>query len=151
MSNCSFQICWYQIIHTLRYQIIHPCVKLFFHIYRYQIIHPCVKLFFQIYRYQIILCCVNCFFFFRYGYTNLRHVSSLVSGVAIFFLGTGFSIYHGIQGILHPNEMGSLIWVCIRLSNTFLYSGYFYSEQWQLISSQMDLSYLIVISLWYRQ
>ena len=144
MSNCSFQICWYQIIHTLRYQIIHPCVKLFFHIYRYQIIHPCVNCSFRYIGTRLFTLVSNCSFrytgtrlysvvsigfFFRYGYTNLRHVSSLVSGVAIFFLGTGFSIYHGIQGILHPHEMGSLMWVCIRLSNTFQYSGYFYSEQ----------------------
>ncbi|KAL5012966.1 hypothetical protein ScPMuIL_011517 [Solemya velum] len=47
-----------------------------------------------------------------YGYTNLRHIASLISGVGIFCFGTGLSFYHGIQGFLHPQEMGPLLWVC---------------------------------------
>lgn len=58
-----------------------------------------------------------------YGYTNLRHVSSLVSGVGIFFLGTGFSIYHGIQGIFHPEEMGSLMWGIMVLAGSLISEG----------------------------
>ncbi|KAG8042710.1 hypothetical protein G9C98_005349 [Cotesia typhae] len=42
-----------------------------------------------------------------YGYTNMKHVSSLISGVGIFCVGTGLSIYHGIHGILFPNPVES--------------------------------------------
>lgn len=41
----------------------------------------------------------------------MRYVASLVSGVGIFFLGTGLSIYHGVMGIMNPETMESLYWV----------------------------------------
>ena len=37
-----------------------------------------------------------------YGYSNMPYVSSLVSAVAIFFMGAGLSINHGIHGLSHP-------------------------------------------------
>ena len=49
-----------------------------------------------------------------YGYRNLRHISSLISGVGIFFLGTGVTWYHGVQGFMQPVELTSLGWVRIR-------------------------------------
>lgn len=33
-----------------------------------------------------------------YGYSNMRYVASLVSGVGIFCVGAGLSVYHGITG-----------------------------------------------------
>eukprot|EP00008_Paramoeba_atlantica_P015654 CAMPEP_0201476448 /NCGR_PEP_ID=MMETSP0151_2-20130828/1645_1 /ASSEMBLY_ACC=CAM_ASM_000257 /TAXON_ID=200890 /ORGANISM="Paramoeba atlantica, Strain 621/1 / CCAP 1560/9" /LENGTH=546 /DNA_ID=CAMNT_0047856805 /DNA_START=80 /DNA_END=1720 /DNA_ORIENTATION=- len=43
-----------------------------------------------------------------YGYYYERYIWALISGVGIFFLGCGVSIYHGISEILEPNEVQSL-------------------------------------------
>ncbi|KAH8420993.1 hypothetical protein KR222_000947 [Zaprionus bogoriensis] len=49
-----------------------------------------------------------------YGYMNMRYVSSLISGVGIFCVGCGLSIYHGIEGIIHPQNVEDSFWVyCI--------------------------------------
>ncbi|KAG8240469.1 hypothetical protein J437_LFUL018418, partial [Ladona fulva] len=45
-----------------------------------------------------------------YGYSNMKYVASLISGVGIFCVGTGLSIYHGITGLLHPAPMESFYW-----------------------------------------
>ncbi|KAL5969136.1 Zinc transporter 9 [Taenia solium] len=37
-----------------------------------------------------------------YGYSRMRCISSLISGVGIFFLGSGFTFYHALQGIVMP-------------------------------------------------
>ncbi|XP_064608720.1 proton-coupled zinc antiporter SLC30A9, mitochondrial-like [Liolophura sinensis] len=58
-----------------------------------------------------------------YGYTNLRYISSLISGVGIFCFGTGLSCYHGIQGFLHPGELGSLIWAIAILMGSLASEG----------------------------
>ena len=42
-----------------------------------------------------------------YGYSNMQYVSALISGVGIFCLGSGLSIYHGIAGLTTPSEMES--------------------------------------------
>merc|ERR1712029_213661 len=43
-----------------------------------------------------------------YGYTNMQYVSSLISGVGIFCMGAGLSVYHGVDGLLHPSTIESL-------------------------------------------
>jgi len=43
-----------------------------------------------------------------YGYSNAQYVTALISGVGIFCLGAGVSVYHGIQGLMSPGSMGSL-------------------------------------------
>ncbi len=43
-----------------------------------------------------------------YGYSNMQYVSSLISGVGIFCMGAGLSIYHGVTGLVHPSEIESL-------------------------------------------
>nr|KAG5699666.1 hypothetical protein BaRGS_005114 [Batillaria attramentaria] len=58
-----------------------------------------------------------------YGYSNLRNISSLISGVGIFFLGTGLSLYHGVQGFLHPEPLTSLTWGIVTLVGAFLSEG----------------------------
>ncbi|CEO96992.1 Proton-coupled zinc antiporter SLC30A9, mitochondrial [Plasmodiophora brassicae] len=37
-----------------------------------------------------------------YGYASEKYVWALISGVGIFFLGCGVSLYHGVLGILNP-------------------------------------------------
>lgn len=53
------------------------------------------------------------YFFFRYGFSNMRYIASLISGVGIFMMGAGLSWYHGIMGLLHPEPIQSLLWVSV--------------------------------------
>lgn len=46
-----------------------------------------------------------------YGYTNMRYVSSLISGVGIFCVGSGLSFYHGFLGIVDPQPLQDFFWV----------------------------------------
>lgn len=46
-----------------------------------------------------------------YGYANMRHVASLISGVGIFCVGAGLSFYHGITGLISMEPIESLYWV----------------------------------------
>lgn len=65
-----------------------------------------------------------------YGYTNMRYVSSLISGVGIFCVGSGLSFYHGVTGILDPQPLHDFYWVIkfdkqsimIKKSVSFYYS-----------------------------
>uniref|UniRef100_UPI00398F407D proton-coupled zinc antiporter SLC30A9, mitochondrial n=1 Tax=Pristiophorus japonicus TaxID=55135 RepID=UPI00398F407D len=49
-----------------------------------------------------------------YGFTNMRYIASLISGVGIFMMGAGLSWYHGIIGLLHPHHIESLTWVQVQ-------------------------------------
>lgn len=53
---------------------------------------------------------------FRYGFSNMRYIASLISGVGIFMMGAGLSWYHGIMGLLHPQPMESLLWVSVSVN-----------------------------------
>lgn len=48
-----------------------------------------------------------------YGYANMKYVSSLISGVGIFCVGTGLSLYHGVMGLLQPTHVIDFFWVTI--------------------------------------
>lgn len=52
---------------------------------------------------------------FRYGFSNMRYIASLISGVGIFMMGAGLSWYHGIMGLLHPQPIESLLWVSVSV------------------------------------
>ena len=58
-----------------------------------------------------------------YGYSNMQYVSSLISGVGIFCMGAGLSVYHGVTGLMSPNEMGSLDLAFAILGCSFLSEG----------------------------
>ncbi|XP_050447051.1 zinc transporter 9 [Cataglyphis hispanica] len=58
-----------------------------------------------------------------YGYTNMKYVSSLISGVGIFCVGTGLSFYHGIHGLLFPAPLESLFWAYFVLGGSLLSEG----------------------------
>ena len=55
-----------------------------------------------------------------YGYTNMQYVSSLISGVGIFCLGAGLSVYHGIDGLANPHSMESMNVAFAILGMSFL-------------------------------
>lgn len=58
-----------------------------------------------------------------YGYSNMRYVSSLISGVGIFCVGTGLSFYHGIQGLLHPSPIDDFYWAFFILGGSLVSEG----------------------------
>ncbi|XP_057294314.1 proton-coupled zinc antiporter SLC30A9, mitochondrial-like [Hydractinia symbiolongicarpus] len=43
-----------------------------------------------------------------YGWSKSRYIYSLISGCGIFFLGCGFSVYHGISELFTPTNLESL-------------------------------------------
>ncbi|XKL67410.1 hypothetical protein PGB90_002901 [Kerria lacca] len=58
-----------------------------------------------------------------YGYTNMKYVSSLISGVGIFCVGTGLSVYHGIIGLLAPSVLESFYWAFLSLAGSLMSEG----------------------------
>ncbi|XP_043478259.1 zinc transporter 9 isoform X2 [Leptopilina heterotoma] len=58
-----------------------------------------------------------------YGYTNMKYVSSLISGVGIFCVGTGLSIYHGMHGLLFPEPVDSFYWAYFILGGSLVSEG----------------------------
>lgn len=58
-----------------------------------------------------------------YGYMNMRYVSSLISGVGIFCVGCGLSIYHGIDGIVEPKPVEDQTWSYVILLGGLISEG----------------------------
>ena len=58
----------------------------------------------------ILMFCVHARYMwcFSYGWSRARYVYSLISGVGIFFLGSGVSVYHGISVLFTPPVLASL-------------------------------------------
>ncbi|KAF0288884.1 Zinc transporter 9 [Amphibalanus amphitrite] len=49
-----------------------------------------------------------------YGYSNVRHVASLISGVGIFCLGSGVAFFHGFHALYDPAPLGDfLVGYCV--------------------------------------
>ena len=47
-----------------------------------------------------------------YGYKSMKHITALISGVGIFCLGAGVSIWHGLSTLYQPHMLheAELIW-----------------------------------------
>lgn len=58
-----------------------------------------------------------------YGYSNMRYVSSLISGVGIFCVGSGLSFYHGIVGLLNPTPVDDFYWAFFILGGSLVSEG----------------------------
>jgi zinc transporter 9 len=58
-----------------------------------------------------------------YGFSRARYVYSLISGVGIFILGAGVTVYHGIMSLLHPPLLVSLPAAFAVLAGSFLVEG----------------------------
>ncbi|XP_043917448.1 zinc transporter 9 isoform X2 [Protopterus annectens] len=58
-----------------------------------------------------------------YGFSNMRYIASLVSGVGIFMMGAGLSWYHGISGLIHPQPIESLLWAYCILAGSLVSEG----------------------------
>ncbi|XP_055629461.1 proton-coupled zinc antiporter SLC30A9, mitochondrial [Toxorhynchites rutilus septentrionalis] len=58
-----------------------------------------------------------------YGYSNMKYVSSLISGVGIFCVGTGLSFYHGIMGLVDPHPIDDFYWAFFILGGSMVSEG----------------------------
>lgn len=58
-----------------------------------------------------------------YGYANMKYVSSLISGVGIFCVGTGLSMYHGITGLLTLTPVDDYFWAFCILGGSLISEG----------------------------
>lgn len=58
-----------------------------------------------------------------YGYTNMKYVSSLISGVGIFCVGAGLSFYHGIHGLFNPMPVEPFYWAYCVLAGSLVSEG----------------------------
>ncbi|MEO1266821.1 MAG: cation diffusion facilitator family transporter [Myxococcota bacterium] len=58
------------------------------------------------------------------GYGREQYIWALISAVGIFFLGCGVTIYHGIDGLLHPHELGDLTAAIVVLLFSLVIEGW---------------------------
>ncbi|KFD53555.1 hypothetical protein M513_05471 [Trichuris suis] len=77
-----------------------------------------------------------------YGYSNARYVASLISGVGIFCFGTGLSVYHGVQGIVQPQELENLQWAVPLLGISLLTEGATFIMAWRELRKKAALEHV---------
>lgn len=53
----------------------------------------------------------------------MKYVTSLISGVGIFCVGTGLSFYHGIAGLLSPSPVEDFFWAFCILGGSLISEG----------------------------
>ncbi|CAB0020304.1 unnamed protein product [Nesidiocoris tenuis] len=58
-----------------------------------------------------------------YGYANMKYVASLISGVGIFCVGAGLSVYHGITGLVNPQPIEPFFWAYCILGGSLVSEG----------------------------
>jgi cation diffusion facilitator family transporter len=59
-----------------------------------------------------------------FGYGKVVYFWALIVALSVFTLGGGFSIYHGIHAILHPEPLGDPLWNYVVLGVAALFEGY---------------------------
>ncbi|KAI9099761.1 cation efflux family-domain-containing protein [Phlyctochytrium arcticum] len=74
-----------------------------------------------------------------YGYTPERYAWALVSGVGIFFLGGGVSIYHGISGLIAANHvLGDMTSSWVVLGASLVFEGATMTYAWRHLSKSAE-------------
>ena len=58
-----------------------------------------------------------------FGYGKERYFWSMLAAVGIFVLGAGFSVLEGVESILHPEPLTSLVVVYSVLGASFVFEG----------------------------
>lgn len=53
----------------------------------------------------------------------MQYISSLISGVAIFCVGTGFSFYHGVTGLFNDEKHEDFMWAYIVLTGSLIFEA----------------------------
>jgi cation diffusion facilitator family transporter len=69
-----------------------------------------------------------------FGYGKVVYFWALIVALSVFTLGGGFSIYHGVHAILHPEPLGDPLWNYVVLGVAALFEGY----SWNV--SRMELN-----------
>ena len=59
-----------------------------------------------------------------FGYGKVVYFWALIVALSVFTLGGGFSIYHGVQAILHPEPVSDPVWNYVVLGVAALFEGY---------------------------
>lgn len=59
-----------------------------------------------------------------FGYGKVAYFWALIVALSVFTLGGGFSIYHGVHAILHPEPVGDPLWNYVVLGVSALFEGY---------------------------
>jgi cation diffusion facilitator family transporter len=59
-----------------------------------------------------------------FGYGKVVYFWALIVALSVFTLGGGFSIYHGLHAILHPEPLGDPFWNYVVLGVAALFEGY---------------------------
>ena len=86
----------------------------------------CICVYVGVYNYTVYVC--------RYGFSRARYVYSLISGVGIFFLGAGVTMYHGVMGLIHPPVLeflpavGGPLYLKYTLLFNHLFSRFLWSQ-----------------------
>ena len=62
-----------------------------------------------------------------FGYGKERYFWAFVVGISIFIIGAVVSIYHGVQRLMNPHELGTLTATYIVLGLSVLFEGYSWS------------------------
>ncbi|TPX58476.1 hypothetical protein SpCBS45565_g07989 [Spizellomyces sp. 'palustris'] len=81
-----------------------------------------------------------------YGFTAERYAWALVSGVGVFFLGGGVSIYHGISGLMAAHHaLGDVTSSWIVLGASLLFEGGTMTYAWRHISKSAEAAGVSVL------
>jgi cation diffusion facilitator family transporter len=59
-----------------------------------------------------------------FGYGKVVYFWALIVALSVFTLGGGFSIYHGVHAIVHPEPLGDPFWNYVVLGVAALFEGY---------------------------
>ena len=59
-----------------------------------------------------------------FGYGKVVYFWALIVALSVFTLGGGFSIYHGVHAIVHPEPLGDPLWNYVVLGVAALFEGY---------------------------
>lgn len=70
---------------------------------------------------------------YPYGYGVERYFFALLSAIGIFFLGCGVTIYHGVEGLLHPREIQPDFWTYAVLAISFIVEGFVLWAAWKSV------------------
>ena len=74
---------------------------------------------------------------FEYGYGNERFFWALISACGIFFLGAGFTAYHGVVALIHPEPI-EFNWIIVA---ALVFSGVVESYTFYIAARQLKKSF----------
>jgi cation diffusion facilitator family transporter len=79
-----------------------------------------------------------------FGYGKVAYFWALIVALSVFTLGGGFSIYHGVHAILHPEPLGDPLWNYIVLGVSALFEGY----SWNVSRKELNKTKKPGANLW---